>query len=204
MRIAIGTLTYNCKAELKRFLDSCTDFYPVIVIDGKWSDFDDGLSSYRSTDGTLELAESYSNVILVESPNKKEFENRNILMQTAGKFDCDIIIDVDSDECIDLPNGYDAFIQSLKRVIEQNPNGLGFKTAFESKKRGGVSFPVRIYRHPMFIRYRTKHNEFYFVNRDVRKNSKKLCPNIIIWETKKYRTEEREVVMKVRNYKGIH
>jgi len=203
-KISVGTLSYNCKDELKTLLESCKEFEMVIIIDGKWSDFDDGLDVFSSNDGTVELAKSYPNVILIESPNKKEFENRNLLMRTAGKLGCNVIIDIDSDEYIELPNGYNAFCQSLRRMTQENPHDLGFRVAVEAKRHGGVSFPGRISLNPTFIRFRKKHNEFYFLNQDIRKNTHKLCPNIIIQENREYRTEKRDEVMQIRNYKGIH
>jgi len=196
-KIGICLLTYNCVNELKDCLESVDKFYPVIVIDGKWKDFPDNHPT--SIDGTLELAESYSNVVTILSPNGTEVDNRNLSCEYAGKYDCDVVIILDSDERLDLPNGLDNFYQSLERMIIQNPQDIGFKTAFESKKRGGVSFPCRIYLNPKHIRYRDKHNKIYYKNKEMRYFSSKLCPNIIIHEDQTHRTEGRLQNMSRRN-----
>ena len=197
-KISVGILSYNCVKEIEQTLESTTKFYPVFVVDGRWKDFK-GDSIY-STDGTIELAESYSNIILFQKGNNLEPQNRNEYMIQSGKWRCDAVIILDSDEILELPNGYKSFIQSLERIINRYPNEMGFRISFESKSSGGVSFPCRLILNPGFSRYRDVHNKIYFMDKEILSSSKKLCPNIIINENKSFRSEQREKDMKERNY----
>ena len=196
IKIGVGVLTYNCVTELKRCLDSLTDFYPVFVIDGRWKDFPG--ETKNSNDGTIDLAESYSNVITVLSGDKLEPFNRNLTCIHTGKFGCDVLFIVDSDETVDLPNGYNAFANSLERMIRMYPDDLGFSTWFDSTKNA-TGQSRRMMLNPMFVRYRDRHNKMYFLDKEVWAYTKHMCPNVIIHENKTNRTKERELTMRTRN-----
>ncbi len=187
--IGICLLTYNCVDELKDCLESVGKFYPVIVIDGKWKDFEGDHPT--STDGTLDLVESYSNVVTILSPNGSEADNRNLSLEYATNYNCDAVIILDSDERLVLPNGIWAFYRSLDRKIRENPQDLGFKITFESKKRGGTSFKRRIYLNPKELNYRGSRDIIYSKDSELRHHCPEICPNIMIVEDQSYRTEGR-------------
>jgi len=168
--------------ELDRCLDSLTDFYPVIVVNGKWDDIE-GINA-RSTPEAVELIDSYSNTIQISSPNKPEFYNRNLCLIQAGKMMCDYGIWVDSDEFVDLPCGKDWFVKNLVRDFS-NPNDFCARLYFDE----GIS--RRIIRYPMFVRMRNKHNEWFFNGKNVRKDQLKPVDGMIIYHDKTYRSEDR-------------
>jgi hypothetical protein len=197
LKIGVATLTYNCKEELESTLESTTPFYPVIIIDGKWEDFMG--DTINSNDGTLDLVESYSNTVLIQSGNKSETFNRNLSCRYAGRFGCDVVIILDSDEAISFPNGYEAFEKSLKRCIQQYPDSLGFRVTVHSKRHGGVEFSHRILLNPSFVRYQNQHNKIFFMDKEIKHHSSILCPNIDIIENRESRTEERLAKMLYRN-----
>jgi len=199
--IGIGVLSYNCRDELERCLDSLKDF-KVIVVDGKWNDFIDNNDSYKSTDGTIELAQSYSNVILLESPNNSEAFNRNQYIIEGMKMGCDIMFWVDSDEWVELPCGYDFLCHGIERVLN-DPEKHTFLVHYFDVRRGGVCFQKRGIRYPAFTRHKGKHNELWFNNKEVLKNNCAKAPaGLIIHTDKKFRSDEREDRMKKRNYEN--
>ena len=185
-RIAIGVLSWieenSQLPELDRCLDSLTDFYPVIVVNGKWSDVEG--TNARGTQESQELIDSYSNTIRLDSHNKPEFYNRNLCLIQAGKMLCDYLIWVDSDEYIELPCGISWFKKNLKETF-MNPSDFCSRVWFDN----GTS--RRIIKYPMFIRMRYKHNEWMFNGVDVRKKQLPPIDGMLIHHDKTYRNEER-------------
>ena len=198
--IGIGVLSYNCRDELKRCLDSLKDF-KVIVVDGKWNDFIDNNDSYRSTDGTIELAKSYSNVTTIESPNQPEWINRNKYI-VEGK-DCDVMFWVDSDEWVELPCGYDFLCRSIKYVFEKQNDCYSFLVHYFDTARGGACYQKRGIRYPDIMRHVDRHNQLWFNDKEVLTNYCARPPmGLVIHTDKKFRTDEREEAMKRRNYEN--
>jgi len=196
MSIAVGVLCWIERdeqlPELKRCLDSLTDFYPVFVINGKWDDIEG--ENIRSTDKTNELIDSYSNVIHIQSPNKPEAYNRNLYLQKSWKYD--YLFWVDSDEWVELTCGKEFFERGLRYNF--GPNDLCSFVHYYSDAHGGVSFQKRILQYPGFLRHKNKHNELYFKDIDVLKNPIKAPRGLIIYSNKEFRNKDREWRMKKR------
>ena len=206
MNIAIGLVCWIDKKrqlpELKRCLDSLTDFYPVIVVNGKWNDIKG--DSPRSIPEAIELIGSYSNVIYIESPNQPEFINRNKYLIQATKMGCDCLIWVDSDEYVELSN-YDNLVKEIKDVFTKEPDEYTFLVNFYDKRMGGACWQKRGVRYPAFSRHRNRHNELWFVNKQILKHTAKPPPSLVIHQDKYYRSLEREYIMSKRNHENpIH
>ena len=183
--------------ELERCLDSLTNFYPVIVINGKWGDIEG--ANPRSISKAYELIDSYSNVIHLESPNNAEYVNRNKYIIQARKMDCDCLIWVDSDEWVELPLGYDFLCRGIRDVFRKQPDRHTFLVHFYDERFGGCCYKKRGIRHPASSLHRNKHNELWYHNNEILRYPAKAPRGLIIHQDKKFRTQKREENMKDRN-----
>lgn len=201
LNIAIGLVCWIDKItqlpELQRCLDSLIDFYPVIVVNGKWNDVKG--DSPRSIPEAIELIGSYSNVIYIESPNQPEFINRNKYLIQATKMDCDYLIWVDSDEYIESVN-YNNLVKEIDNIFTNEPDKYTFLINFYDKRMGGACWQKRGVRHPAFSRHRNRHNELWFVDKQILKYPAKPPPSLVIHQDKYYRSLEREFIMNKRNH----
>jgi len=188
--------------ELKRCLDSLVDFYPVIVVNGKWNDMK-GENS-RSIPEAQDLIDSYPNTIHFLEPNMPEYQNRNKCLIQAGKMGSDYLIWVDSDEWIEMPLGIEFFLRGLKDIFSNAKDMCSYCHFFDIGRGGNCRMP-RIIRYPMFIRMRKKHNEWYFIDKNIRKRPLNAPRGLIIHSDKSYRTDDRHMRMFNRNQENpIH
>jgi len=195
-KLAIGTVAFQCEEEIDRMLDSTNGIFPVIVSYGKWKDF----KGEDRVDKTPDIIDSYSNTVQIHNSGLLEPQARNQCMITAGKMNCDVIIILDTDEVLEFPLGIEFFKRQLERMILKHPTALGFCVTFNSKETGGDSFTPRIILNPAFTRYRDRHNQMYFMDKEVLGwDSSKLVGGIIIKENKDFRTDKRELRMRERN-----
>jgi len=192
-KLAIGTVAFQCESEIDRMLDSTNGIFPVIVSYGKWKDF----KGENREDKTPDIIDSYSNTVFVNSRGLLEPQARNQYLITAGKMGADVIIILDSDEYLEFPLGLEFFKRQLERMIESHPDHLAFGVTFEYGKNG-TSFTPRIIMNPAFTRYRDRHNQMYFMNKEVLGNCK-IVAGIVIHEDKKFRNKDRELKMRERN-----
>jgi len=201
-RIGVGVLVWvpyeKQLPELERCLDSLTDFYPVIVVNGKWDDIEGKYA--RSIPEAYDLIGSYSNTIHIESPNEPEFVNRNKYLIQATKMDCDFLFWVDSDEWVELPCGYDFLVNGIKDVYKREPDKYTNLVHFFDPRSGGVCFQKRGVRYPSFSRHKNKHNELWFTGNQVLQYPAKAPRGLIIHHDKSYRSLEREKTMQKRNH----
>ena len=192
-KLAVVTVAYQCETEIDRMLDSTCGIFPVIVSYGKWKDF----VGEDRTDKTPQIIDSYSNTIFLNSTGLLEPQARNRYMIQAGKFGCEVVIILDTDEYLQFPLGLSFFKRQLNRMIESNPNHLAFNVTFEDSVNG-TYFTPRIILNPTFSRYRDRHNQIYFLNQEVLGNHK-LVGGIVIHQNKNHRTKDREQRMRDRN-----
>lgn len=199
MRIAIGTCVYiedkEQLPELERFLDSVKDWYPVIIVNGKWKDYRG--KSGRSIPEVSELIQSYSNTIEVDYPNHLESQARNQYMIIAAKMDCEAVLIIDTDEYLEGDRG--VFLNNLQKTMLKEPDKLAFKITLNSERSGGDHWPPRLILNPMFCRYRDRHNSIFFNNNDVFRNQGSVIRGLKLYEKKDFRTKQREETMKERN-----
>jgi len=200
-KIGIGIVSWISEEsqvpELERCLDSLTSFYPVIIINGKWDDVKG--DNPRSVLEAIDLMESYSNVMWFDSPNQPEFINRNEYLIQATKMDCNYLIWVDTDEWVELPCGYEFLCNSIKKRFEKQPDCYTFLVHYFDKRMGGCCYKRRGIRYPTFTRHRNKHNELWFVDKEVLRYPAKAPNGLIIHQDKIFRTHKREEKMKIRN-----
>lgn len=206
LNIAIGLVCWIDKItqlpELQRCLDSLTDFYPVIIVNGKWNDING--DNPRSIPEAIELIGSYSNVIYIESPNQPEFINRNKYLIQATKMGCDYLIWIDSDEYVESVN-YNNLVKEIDNIFTNEPDKYTFLINFYDKRMGGACWQKRGVRHPAFSRHRNRHNELWFVDKQILKYPAKAPPSLVIHQDKYYRSLEREFIMNKRNHENpIH
>lgn len=199
MNIAVGVLCWIEKdeqlPELKRCLDSLTDFYPVFVINGKWDDFEG--NNPRSTDKANDLIDSYSNVIHISSPNKSEAYNRNLYLQLCLKWNIDMLFWVDTDEWVEMPIGFEFAKRGL--MDHMDTDDLASCMHYYSEAHGGVGKQKRLLQYPGFLRHHGKHNELFFGDDEVLRYPVPDAPRgIIIYSNKEFRSEDRECRMKKR------
>lgn len=174
-------------------LDSTAGLFPVIVCYGKWKDFE----GEDRNDLTPQIIDNFSNAVWVDSTGLLEPQARNQYMIMAGKFGCDCIIILDTDEYLEFPLGVEFFKRQLDRIADENPDDLSFCVTFEDSKKG-TWFTPRIIMNPMFTRYRDRHNQLYFLDKEVLGNQK-LVGGIVIKQDKKFRSKDREQRMRKRN-----
>ena len=202
IKIGIGVLVWieskHQLPELKRCLDSLTDFYPVIIVNGKWKDIIG--DNPRSIPEAIELIDSYSNIILIDSPNQLEPVNRNKFIVQGMKMDCDMMFWIDSDEWIELPCGYDFFVKGMENVFKKQPDCLSFHLHFFDPRFGGESLQKRGIRYPAFMRHRDRHNQLWFLDKEVLGHYTAKPPRgLIVYQDKSFRTKEHELEMRRRN-----
>jgi len=201
MNIGIGVVSWIGEKsqipELERCLDSLTNFYPVIIINGKWSDVKDG--NPRSVPEAINLMENYSNVMWFDSPNQPESMNRNKYIIQGMKMDCDVMFWVDTDEWVELPLGYDFLCNGIKDIFKKQPDRYTFLVHYFDTTRGGCCYKRRGIRYPTFTRHRNRHNELWFLDKEVLRYPAKAPRGLIIHQDKKFRTIKRENSMAIRN-----
>jgi len=200
--ISVGLITWiednDQLPELKRCLDSLTDFYPVIVVNGKWNDFKG--KNPRSTDEANELIGSYSNVIHIQSPDKPEWYNRNLAIDTANKMGYNILFWVDSDEWVEMPLGLDFFTKS----IDFQDKHTCYMHYYDDGK-GGNCRMIRLIKDLDKVKINKKHNEWLIDNTNIFKDPAPAPRGITIYSDNKYRSEDRKIRMKQRNkYNPVH
>jgi hypothetical protein len=200
MNLAIGICSWihekSQLPELERCLNSISDFYPVYVVDGKWSDLQ--MQGGRSIQEAIELITSYSNTTLIERPNRLEPQNRNEYLRKS--YGNEALMVLDTDEYVE----YDStFLDNLETFRNDNPQNLGCSVMFHSKPTGGYSVAPRVIFNPSMCRYRDQHNFIYFMNRQVLdRTSREYCAGLTIFEDKAYRTKFREEKLRERNLKN--
>ena len=203
MNISVGVLVWieddSQLPELKRCLDSLVDF-DVIVVNGKWND----IPGYNptSTNEANRLIDSYENIKHIKSPNKMEYENRNIYLEECISLKSDFLFWVDTDEWVDMPLGRDFFERGLVDVFKNDKKSCYMH--YYSDRHGGVSMQIRGVRYPFLVRHIDRHNEIFFDNENILSNPTRAPRGLVIKSDKIYRTMDREDRMIKRNKRGIH
>lgn len=98
--LSAATSIFNCVDELKRMLSSIHNFMEyIIVVDGRYKGFN--YPADLSVDGSREILEGYKNVILIDAPNLKEVEKRQIYLDKTRELGIDLLLTIDSDEYVE-------------------------------------------------------------------------------------------------------
>lgn len=182
MNIAILCVFYNCHEELKRLLSSipenCIEY--LIAIDGvyRYPKEQNPDLSELSDDGSRQVimtateADHIPNKIIVDFPNKLEFEKRNKYLEICEtmKDKIDVGIIIDSDEFILYPEGTrpaDAFFrfkQNLEKAIKDtqgNHNVFAIRSLNLNENPPYEGYYPRIFYKPGEMRYLNGSHYYY-------------------------------------------
>ncbi len=89
--------------ELKRCLSTITPYMKYIFcVDGRFLGFD--YPTPLSTDGSRELVMEYENTVLIDAPDLKEINKRQIYLDKTKEHDIDLLLVLDSDEFAECDN----------------------------------------------------------------------------------------------------
>jgi len=131
--------------SLKRCLDSLADFDLVLVVDGVYEGYP--AESPLSTDGTRELCTQYDNAKLIDAPNLKEFEKRNVYLKACP---WKHLLVIDSDEWLE------GDIRGWMKQVEQL-TGPGIYNIDTKNSEGSHSPAPRIIINPQEFEYYGAH-----------------------------------------------
>lgn len=168
--------------ELKRCLESVKD-YRVIIIDGKWKDIDSPI--HASIAQAYATYRQYSNVQVMVSLGRHEWENRNLYLQKCQPGDTLIVLD--TDEYVTFEH-----TPAVKGLADDSFHVNGY-----DKGKGGKVRLNRGYMDPINSYHADRHNRMFCNSEKLTFNA--LCEGITIHHDKTYRTPKREKMMLTRN-----
>lgn len=196
MNIGIGIACYIETSlevqELRRCLESVEDFYPIIIIDGKWRDYN--ADSETSIDEAVDLINSKQNIIHIKSINGSEAENRSKYLE----YELDYLIILDTDEYLEFPLGVEFFERGLEEIFRDKEEKCAYIHT-ESEMNGGYCRFPRIIKNPNLMKYGNRHNQLLLNNTNVLKNPLNAPRGVILHHDKTFRTDNRINKMKIRN-----
>ncbi len=171
MKLCTMTPVYNEFEVLERKLKNEYEFgiKTAIYVDGKWKNFNDPNAKHDglSYDGTRELIKSYPNTILVDLGNSSEEAMLNCGFQTAAKIGMDCVLQMGADEF--LTGDLYEFHDNIPKAISKHPEYHFFNVKFEGRHitpaHQVFSSLGRLITEPMWIRIRTIHWWYYYLNR---------------------------------------
>ena len=172
----VGFCFYESSLEtVKRAIESVKDHVRnIYAIDGKFEFYES--SDLLSTPDVRNYLRSIDNVVLVDIPNRKENEKRQIYLDLCEQNLADWLLILDADEYITDETNWDSvYADLLKNTTEaKSPEifGVTIKPYGDSKKEFG--YP-RLWRAPYLIRYLKTHNFWEF------KTTGKIYRSSITW-----------------------
>jgi len=188
IKLAQGTIYYNCKDELKRNLYSVVEDHPTIdvmlLIEGAFkfltekNKFHEPIPA-ESDDGTNEMIDTYideqrergSRAIRVyrETVIGNEFEKRQRYVELAQVFKCNVLLIVDSDEYvhederIQVTKNWSNFRNRLKDCYNHDHNIYDIGIVYS--EYGGRNYYKRIWFKPEQMTYwKGSHYKFIRIN----------------------------------------
>lgn len=153
--LSVAVSTFNSLNELKRMIFSVQKHVKyIIVVDGKFKDFD--YPSDLSTDGSREFLQSFDNVILIDAPNLREVEKRQVYLDKTKELDVDLLLVMDSDEFVECEdwNLFEKYCRFEYEVYNKQTNQFGILVE-NANIQGQFDSRPRIFAHP----YDIKHND---------------------------------------------
>ena len=124
--LSVASMIFNSLDEFKRMMSSVgNNAKYIIIVDGKFRDFD--YSSDLSTDGSREFAQSFDNVILIDAPNLREVDKRQIYLDKTKELDIDLLLVLDSDEFIECDDWdlFEKYCRFEYEVYNKQTNQFG-------------------------------------------------------------------------------
>jgi hypothetical protein len=117
VRLAAGIIFFNDAKSLQRCLSSVTDGVDkIIAIDGKFRHYPG--KEALSTDGSRELVQSFRKAVLIDCPNELEHRKRQTYCEVAGRYGCNFLLIIDSDEfVIAAGSSWQLFRNNLRKTV---------------------------------------------------------------------------------------
>lgn len=151
--LSVAVSIFNSLDELKRMISSVQKHVKyIIVVDGKFRDFD--YQSDLSTDGSRELLQSFDNVMLIDAPNLREVEKRQVYLDKTKELDIDLLLVMDSDEYVECKDWdlFEKYCRFEYEVYNKQTNQFGILV--ENANQIGKFDPrPRIFAHPYDIKH---------------------------------------------------
>lgn len=208
LRICVHIPVYNDKIAINRTLETCRQLNLFCIInDGKFPGFKKINNSDNSTDGTKELAESYSNILYFQHGEDFEEAKFNFAMHLAAKMSFEYVILLGSDEWI--VGDIDELIKMLDERMKVLPKfeSQAFQVAVdehqpENKWNKFITESPKIFYGPGLIRTRYSHWLRYCATCIARDNldhplyhiQRRIC-TIVIHHDDSIRGKERNKLM---------
>lgn len=196
----VGFCFYENSLEtVKRAIESVKDHVRYIfAIDGKFEFYESDF--LLSSDSVREYLRTVSNVILVDVPNKKENEKRQVYLDLAEKFKSDYLLILDADCYITDDTEWDEFYKVIAGLASgEKPKILCIGVQTSTKI---AWFPLLWYK-PYLLKYLKTHN-FWEDKTDgsiYKSTNNGTRANFLFLRTNdKLRTEE--YLQKSRDYQG--
>lgn len=158
-KISVLLIAQNSEKQIKRCLDSLVRFDEVVFVDG------------GSEDKTIEIAKSYSNVVVFENPWPGFIEQRNFSLTKATHDWCFMI---DADEKVEA----DA-VEEIYKIVNSNPKEVMFKimrTEFYLGQKLENGYGSSDWQERLFVKNRVSyyggvHHKHYIDGKPLRKSS---------------------------------
>jgi hypothetical protein len=149
---------FMCLNELRVCLLSIAPFVKYIFcIDGRFIGFN--YPSKLSVDGSRELIKGFDNAMLIDAPDLKEINKRQIYLNMTKEHDIDLLLVLDSDEYIELDPGMTwTKFEEFCRFEYENNNKITtqFGIKVENANTPGLNqfdFRPRIFANPYDIKH---------------------------------------------------
>jgi len=162
----LGFCFYETNVDtVKRAIESVKDHVRYIyAIDGKFEFFEsDQLLSSREV---RQYLDGIPNVILVDYPNRKENEKRQVYLNCCNEYLSDYLLILDADEYItkdtDWKTTYEFLEEKYKGSILPKIWGVEIRTNMDANTMKKNGFFPRIWQRPYLIQYTKTHNFWRF------------------------------------------
>lgn len=178
--------------ELDACLESLQVFDKVIVVNGKWNDFE-GINPL-STEQARNTIDSFPNTMRIDSPNMPEWHNRNLCVRAAASLCYDKIIYIDTDEFVELKGTVKEYEESLNLGEKKS-----FQVNYYDVGRGGHCKMTRGLTDLDKISIEKQHNRWIYGDKNVFRDPAPPTESLLVITDKSYRTKSRQERMKRRN-----
>lgn len=151
MKIAVGLIFFNDVESLKRCIPTLK-VDTIYAVDGRFKNFD--AKNSLSTDGSREYLKTFKNVKIIDAPDLKEVDKRNIYLDECNE---EFLLRIDSDEWVE--GDWSLFRKELEANVKEE-NGPGYCLWMNDLERNDQHWQYVGYHNPKRIRYKYRHDWF--------------------------------------------
>lgn len=193
-RIGVACTFYNDVRGLERLIPTLDPFDHIIMNDGSWKDFGNGLSD----DGSRELIQKHKHIHLLDNPNLMPNQKQTNHLRYAGELGCDVLVLIDADELITQFDRHE-IISSLDKCRKPEQNVYWCK--FYEYHIDWVMFHYpRVVINPLECSYPDRHNQIWAHGREqIHRKKDLIIDGLAIKHDKSVRTVAREAYNKSWN-----